>query len=236
MAQVQKYSDELLVSAVRQYAKVTGGKIKATELAKWANENIEGLEGVQAYHFLRTVQEKDRQGKKKDVPRPSAVLIKELNETRKTALAVETNPLINSASLDDFFALPKNMQRSLAMITRNQFDKLREHNYFLAAENEKLRKEYEQALKRIAELEEQLSSAVTADQLAEIEKKNKKTLDLLSARMDEEQRKAALESLGLTDGAFDVERYQKSKTPDEVFSIGKTTTDIINMGVNWDDE
>ena len=44
MARTAKFTDDLLLDAVVQYADIYKGKIKATELAEWARKNIAGLE------------------------------------------------------------------------------------------------------------------------------------------------------------------------------------------------
>ena len=58
MAKTQKYDEDQLLDAVVKYAEIERKKIKATELAKWCRNNIEGLEEVRDYHFTRPIREK----------------------------------------------------------------------------------------------------------------------------------------------------------------------------------
>ena len=51
MAQKEKYTEEQLMDAVVKYSETVSGKIKITELAKWAADNVSGLEGIQAHNF-----------------------------------------------------------------------------------------------------------------------------------------------------------------------------------------
>ena len=54
MAKTRIYNDDILIEAVEKYSEQhTSGKIKATKLAEWAQQNIIGLENVRDYHFLR---------------------------------------------------------------------------------------------------------------------------------------------------------------------------------------
>lgn len=46
MAKTQKYSEDKLLEAVVKFSEIEKKKIKATELAKWCRNNVEGLEEV----------------------------------------------------------------------------------------------------------------------------------------------------------------------------------------------
>ena len=59
MPKHQKYSEELLLEAVVKFSEIEKNKIKATELAEWCRNNMEGLEEVRDYHFMRSVTVKD---------------------------------------------------------------------------------------------------------------------------------------------------------------------------------
>lgn len=64
MAKTQKYDEDQLLDAVVKYAEIERKKIKATELAKWCRNNIEGLEEVRDYHLLVQLEKKmKKQGK-----------------------------------------------------------------------------------------------------------------------------------------------------------------------------
>ena len=55
MAKTQKYSEDQLLEAVVKFSEIEKKKIKATELARWCRDNIEGLEEVRDYHFTRPI-------------------------------------------------------------------------------------------------------------------------------------------------------------------------------------
>lgn len=64
MAKTQKYSEDQLLEAVVKFSEIEKKKIKATELARWCRDNIEGLEEVRDYHFTRPIKERmKRRGK-----------------------------------------------------------------------------------------------------------------------------------------------------------------------------
>lgn len=239
MAQIQKYSDELLTQAVEEYAKITPGKIKATELAKWAGENISGLKGVRDYHFTRTVKVKDKKGKTIETSRPSAVMINELNLARSVSAVIEQNPLITSSTIDDFFMLSKGEQRDLILKTREQFEKIKEHNLYLSKENIRIQNENKQIKEKEAALE------TTLNEMGEQFDRITQLMEQLSSVIDEKNRKAALLEMGITDGDFDFTKFRESMTIklNEALSISKVTeqkqnnktVSIINTGMDWDD-
>ena len=64
MAKTQKYSEDKLLEAVVKFSEIEKKKIKATELAKWCRNNVEGLEEVRDYHFTRPIKSKDEKSGK----------------------------------------------------------------------------------------------------------------------------------------------------------------------------
>ena len=93
MAKTRIYNDDILIEAVEKYSEQhTSGKIKATKLAEWAQQNIIGLENVRDYHFLREITYKDpKSGQKKSKKRPCTVRMEEINSTRNVSAAMGCN-------------------------------------------------------------------------------------------------------------------------------------------------
>ena len=89
MAKTQKYSEDKLLEAVVKFSEIEKKKIKATELAKWCRDNIEGLEEVRDYHFTRSVKEKDeRTGKMVERPKRCTLKIEEINKSRSLIVSI----------------------------------------------------------------------------------------------------------------------------------------------------
>ena len=97
MAKTRIYNDDILIEAVEKYSEQhTSGKIKATKLAEWAQQNIIGLENVRDYHFLREITYKDPKSgqKKRDAVNLQATAsfktLRRANSTWALALAKKT--------------------------------------------------------------------------------------------------------------------------------------------------
>ena len=89
MAKTQKYSENQLLEAVIKFSEIEKKKIKATELAKWCRDNIEGLEEVRDYHFTRPVKEKDdKTGKMIERPKLCTLKIEEINKSRSLTVSI----------------------------------------------------------------------------------------------------------------------------------------------------
>ena len=190
--------------------------IKATELAKWASANVSGLEGVQAYHFLRKVREKDpKTGRTIEVLRPCTKKINELNAIRNVAAVIEENPLINSSSLDAFFKYPRDEQRQMIINTRMQIEKLKAHNQYLSKENLRYRNENDS----LHEKEETLLNML--EQIKSEQEHLSSVLKVMTTYIDERTRKDALATAGITNGDFDFKKYQEnmSVSIEKAFSI-----------------
>ena len=248
MGALQKYDNETLLKAVTLYAEVDKRMIKATELAKWASTNVSGLEGVQAYHFLRKVREKDpKTGKTIEVLRPCTKKINELNAIRNVAAVIEENPLINSSSLDAFFKYPRDEQRQMIINTRMQIEKLKAHNQYLSKENLRYRNENDS----LHEKEETLLNML--EQIKSEQEHLSSVLKVMTTYIDERTRKDALATAGITNGDFDFKKYQEnmSVSIEKVFSVSRIVgkqrtehmsepaqnmTDLINTGMDWDDD
>lgn len=259
MAKTQKYDEGLLMKALLDYAGIHKGKIKATELAKWANTNIPGLEDVKGYHFLRKGREKDlKSGQTLEVTRPVTERLNALNEERQLKAVVELNPLLRSTDLDAFFTYSRVEQRQMILNTRTQFEKLMAHNSYLADQNVYLKKENTTLMERQTVIEERLDRLA-----AEIEQFKKKQKGMLVA-VDEYMRTKALSDIGIIDKDFDFNRFIESMQVglNDVFSIAKsiqsfnsggelettvscerrsslqkkTGLSMLSEGIEWDDE
>lgn len=207
MAKTQKYEDAKLLEAVVKYSEQYRGKIEATKLARWASENIEGLEGVEDRHFMRPTTKKDpRTGKLIKQLKLCAIKINEINIARSTVTAMNTNPLLKASNVDQFLKQPINEQRRMILETRSQIDKLVAGNANLRSEN-----------KVLATQNQELSAKteLLSYTLEELKNKQEKILTLLSRAMDafdEQERRKMLEGIGVYDGAFDLNTYVDSLT------------------------
>lgn len=216
MAKTQKYADDLLTEAVVKYADVYFGRIKATELAEWASQNITGLEGVRDYHFLRPVKEKDNKtGKPAEHPKMCTVRIEEINASRRTTTEMSRNVLLNSTNVDRFLDLPVNEQRQAILDTRAQVSKLRSENTKLHRENESLSTKY----KALSEQTENLEARI--EELDRKQEKLRVVVHRAMAVYDDGERRKVLESIGILDGSLDLDTYVNRLSIDlsEVFSI-----------------
>ncbi len=225
MAKTQKFNENLLLEAVVAYSDIYKGDIKATELAKWARENIVGLEEVKYYHFTRPIQEKNpRTGKVKEKEKLCKKRIDEINQARSVA-KYKTNPILSSCNIDNFFELPIPAQRNVIVETRQKINELykskayyqKQFNVF-KAENEELKREVEELVpfvkkykKKQLELEKQVKHLMTV--------------------MNEEQMKEALAEIGITDNKFKRSVFNNSKDMTD-FTDG--IDDIINKYTDYD--
>ena len=205
MAKKPNHTEEQLLEAVVRYAELHRGKIEATKLAAWASENIEGLEGVEARHFIRPGSKTNtKTGKAEKYEKLCALKIKELNAARSTVTQMNTNILLKSASVDKFLTLPLHEQRKVILDTRAQVDQL-------IAENASLRAENRAALansQAVSEQAEDLSQRL--DALKADHDKLRTLLEQAMERFDEDERRAILESIGVQDGYFNLNTYADS--------------------------
>ena len=216
MAKTQKYSDELLLTAVIRYSEAFSGKIRASKLARWASENVEGLEGVRDYMFTRPViVGTAKNGERKYENRPCLDRINEINAARSVTAAMVENALLHSSDPDAFMYLSRPQQRQAIIDTRKQTEELMKQfrasereNRILKSENEKLRELEEQLEEKCAAIQEGMDS---------LEKLLKSALRFV----DEKNRREVLAGIGIEDDHFDFERNFRSLTisAEETFSI-----------------
>lgn len=218
MAKAQTYTDEELLSAVVRYADEHEGRIKYSELAKWARENMLGMESVRDYMFYRPLREKNRKtGKITEVKKQCTKRVEQINESRSTVHAVRANALLHSASVNTFFDLPRSSQAELIVKTRELVDKMAATDKYLKNQNQALKVENEYL---------KAEGAKTAEKLKDLEVRVKmlqQSCDKILESNDESLRRQVLAEIGVKDGSFDLRMYMKSLKIelDEAFSINK---------------
>ena len=226
MAKTQKYSEDLLLSAVIRYADVTSARIKASELARWASANIPGLEGVRDYHFTRpskgTVQGK----------RPCTLRMEEINALRDTPTALKLNRLLYSSDLDEFFTLGRDRQRKLILGAREEVSELKRENRTLVKENEDIKKEN-------SRLEAQNKGHDVNEGELEVLRKElgrlEKAIHMLCMNFGEERCQKSLEEMGILNGGISLQAYVRSLREAPGFSFEKITKEYEKAERHYDD-
>jgi hypothetical protein len=205
MAKTQKYSEDQLLEAVVKFSEIEKKKIKATELAKWSRDNIVGLEEVRDYHFTRTVKERDKKtGKMTERPKLCAIKMNEINKARDVTLSINTNLLLKSSNINNFFEQSNIKQRKMVVETREIFDMLLNKNIRLTRENEALK-----AANRSLQNELMLLKG----KIIGFEKKQNKLMKLVkyvTKATDESKRKEMLAEMGIKDGEINLNQYNDS--------------------------
>ncbi len=227
MAKTSRFDDDLLLEAVIKYEECNPGKIKATELAQWAADNIPGLEGVRDYNFTRPVAAiNQKTGKTEMKDRPCKKRIREINVSFSSSVGLRRNVLLQSADIEQFFSLQRPDQRKLIIQTREQVESLKKANRILereksilSAENERLREQHQAFDQKRQELEKMLKSL--GDQVKQCIRFT-----------DEEKRRDALKQIGIGDETWDMEKLYNSAAIkyDEAFSISQAIEDSEERG------
>lgn len=215
MARTAKYSDDLLLDAVVQYADCFKGKIKATELAEWARNNVVGLEEVSDYNFTRPIKnvKTGKLEKKRCTKR-----IEDLNVSRDTRKRENRNILLSTVNADKFFSLSEREQRACVAQAREIVAEYRSTNIYLRRQNDYLNRLHLDDVEQFRELEAKIKD-ITARQ-SFLEKK----VSALTKQTTEEQLRSKLAEIGITDGNFDLIKYNDSLSLDvsEMLNIDKT--------------
>ena len=218
MAKTQKFSEDKLLEAVIKYSELVETKIKATELAKWARVNIEGLEDVRDYHFTRPIREKNsKTGKLTEREKLCTSRINEINKSRSTIAQVNNNVLLRASHIEHFFDLPLKTQKKLIVETREAFNTLITKERKLTYENDALRATNNELKQKICSTEAEIDSIITK------QSKLEKQINYLMKVTDEKQRKEMLAQMGITDGFIDLNQYKKCLENDcnRLFNIGE---------------
>ena len=219
MAKTQKYDEDQLLDAVVKYAEIERKKIKATELAKWCRNNIEGLEEVRDYHFTRPIREKDEKtGKVIDRSKLCTLKIEEINKTRSLTASINTNLLLRASNIDTFMEQTDIVKRKMIVETRKTVDKLLVQNGNIVRENEALKSENKSMKIDILKLTEKI------DKLQIVQDALSKRITYLMKATDEAARKEMLSQMGITDKKVDLDVYSESlqQKLSEVIDINKT--------------
>lgn len=202
MAKTQKYSEDQLLEAVIKFSEVEKKKIKATELAKWCRNNIEGLEEVRDYHFTRSMKRKnEKTGKIIERPKLCTLKIAEINKSRSLNVSISTNLLLRASNIDTFMELSDSAKRKMIVETRETVDKIMNRNRILIRENEALKSENKSVKSDILILEDKIEN------LQKAQNKMIKQIAYLMKVTDEDARKDALSQMGVTDYTIDLDTY-----------------------------
>lgn len=216
MAKTQKFAEELLLDAVVRYAEICHTKIKTTELAEWARNNIIGLEEVRDYHFNRPMYVKNQKtGKREKQKKACTIKIDEINSARSLNVVIERNVLLHSSSIDEFFKMPLSAQRKTIAEARESVDKLSHKNIRLTIDNQVLNKSNKELKEKLVQAEESIKKIQKKQDLIQ------KQINYILKHTDELERKKMLKQMGVGDGYYDIEQFIESINGDvgEVFNI-----------------
>lgn len=232
MGRTAKFKDDLLLEAVIKYSEVVKTRIKASELAQWARNNIVGLEEVKDYHFTRMVKNPDTGKLEKKL---CTQRIEELNVARDTRQRENMNVLLSSVNMDRFFELDERGQRKTIQETREIVSEHKRANVYLRKQNDYLKS-------LLAEMNEKMESY--AAEIKDIKRKqkllDKKVVDV-RRNINNERIRNQLEEIGIVDGDFDLVKYNESlrEDVDRIFNIEeaiKLYQRNLNVDENTDDE
>ena len=232
MGRTAKFKDDLLLEAVIKYSEVVKTRIKASELARWARNNIVGLEEVKDYHFTRMVNNPDTGKLEKKL---CTQRIEELNVARDTRQRENMNVLLSSVNMDRFFELDERGQRKTIQETREIVSEHKRANVYLRKQNDYLKS-------LLAEMNEKMESY--AAEIKDIKRKqkvlDKKVVDV-RRNINNERIRNQLEEIGIVDGDFDLVKYNESlrEDVDKMFNIEeaiKLYQRNLNVDENTDDE
>ena len=205
MAKTQKYSEDKLLEAVVKFSEIEKKKIKATELAKWCRDNIEGLEEVRDYHFTRSVKEKDeRTGKMVERPKRCTLKIEEINKSRSLIVSINKNLLLQASNIDIFMEQPDSAKRKMIVETRETVDKLLMRNRNIIREKEVLKTENQAMKAEILKISEKV------DNFQKAQDKLIRQIKYLMKATDEAARKEIVAQMGISDESVDLDTYMNS--------------------------
>lgn len=205
MAKTQKYSEDKLLEAVVKFSEIEKKKIKATELAKWCRDNIEGLEEVRDYHFTRSVKEKDeRTGKMVERPKRCTLKIEEINKSRSLIVSINKNLLLQASNIDIFMEQPDSAKRKMIVETRETVDKLLMRNRNITREKEVLKTENQAMKAEILKISEKV------DNFQKAQDKLIRQIKYLMKATDEAARKEIVAQMGISDDSVDLDTYMNS--------------------------
>lgn len=229
MAKTQKYSEDQLLEAVIKFSEIEKKKIKATKLAKWCRDNIEGLEEVRDYHFTRPIKEKDEKtGKMIERPKLCTIRMEEINKSRSLTVSINTNLLLRASNIDTFMEQPDSTKRKMIVETRETVDRLLVRNGNITRENEALKSENKSMKSDILKMTDKIAA------LQKAQDKLKKQVNYLMKVTDEATRKEMLSQMGIEDECVDLNTYSKSLQQElsEVMNINYVLKQHMHDGDN----
>lgn len=232
MGKSQKYSEDQLLEGVVRYSEFYKKKIKATELAKWCRENLDGLGEVRDYHFTRSVKVRDvKTDKMVERQKLCTQRIEEINKSRSLKVSINSNLILKASNIDVVFEQSQSVQRKLIIEAREMFDTLLSKNYHLERENEVLRSINKNQKISIEEVSVKMSYIQNSLQSLT------KQVNYLMKKVDLENRKNALKKMGVEDGTIDLNTYTDSlqETFDEVMNINKILLEQIKNNTIFDE-
>lgn len=216
MAQKARFSEDQLMDAVVRYSETHHGKIKVSDLARWASKNISGMEGVQAHNFrAKRKAYNSRTGKPEERELEAFSRIQELNRIRAGTGSAGQNVFLHASDPDAYLRLPKAEQRrqilearSIVETANSKHKDILRQNVVVQEENKRLKEE----------------NCRQDRLLAEIQKKQEaldRQLRMVIREIDENGKAEILRTYGVMDGGFDLVAYQASLRQDirDAFSI-----------------
>lgn len=203
MGKSKNYSDELMLEAVEQYANLNPEKrIKRTELAAWANENIAELEGVHDYDFARYVKV-IKNGKEIRIDRPCTSRINAINEAR-AGLMFKKNYILHSSGPDEFLDLPDLVKRKMVLDARKEFAKIFSKNEDLTIQIRKSEAEKCSMEKEVSLLKGRVDEALKTQEVLA------KMLKFYLAKIREYEHLGKLEEIGITNEGVELKKLYDS--------------------------
>ena len=233
MAQKEKYTEDQLMDAVGSYAEVYHGKIKVSDLARWASKNIVGMEGVQAHNFRgKRKIHNPRTGKLEERTLKAFDRIQEINSIRAGTSHLMQNVFLYASNPDAYLRLPRTEQRRQILEARAFVERTISKDKTILRENDVIRKENEQ-LKEENRCQDRL--------LADIQSRQEvldRHLRMVIKEIEATEKAEMLRSYGVMDGGFDLVAYQASLRLDigKAFSVSETIRNFIEKHSEKDEE
>ena len=229
MGRTAKYAEDLLLDAVIKYSDCCKSKIKATDLAEWARYNIEGLEDVRDYNFTRTI--KDPKTKQQIEPE-HLKRINEINKSRSIHKKAEQNILLSSTNIDHFYELTLRQQKEEIVEAREIVSKYRSSNNYLRKQNDTLNLVIKEYVAKVEEIQKTIKTIKSKQASFD------KVISKLVKENDEDELLKKLEEMGVTDGNFDLIKYNESlkMKVNEMLDIEKEIKSYQNRLTNTEDD
>lgn len=207
MGRNTKYSEELKCDAVIRFSEIERGKIKPTELAAWASQNVPGLEGIDENHFYRQKMKNGVLVKSK-----CQILIDEINKAREFFVN-KTNYILYATDLTEFHKLPFDLQDGMIRMTRVTVSNLKKQKLELQKNVKRLENELElknEMARKIKEFEKNYETL-------------KRRCQFLMEELEDEKCRSILKKHGFHDDWLSLAEYRESlaNSHDEIMDINR---------------